>query len=423
MPEITVNGLRSKHRMRTNIQTGEPESAEAGFVPVHASYTIADGNSILYNPDLGEYEMIDRNGEILAQSYDKNVLNDKTLWTLYHTGRNGDYLYAQDQLERNLMAQENKRLRLQEENRIANGPMRLLVDQNGNQVYDKNGNPIYVGQLTEDQLVDDMNRGKQIFATSTDAANHLVMGGLRMATDKDYTFGDYKEGFFLPEKHTAGLGDAFDVQNTDARFALNFVNPSTALATLSTTGLPYMTLRRLKGKPMYMRVSSAKNPTAVFRRGNQAHEGMGTTHHRPSAGNRTQHGGKHTSAGTGDIYTQKINTDMVVPVLAPGNMDPRLYQQPIWGKPVQIDNTEITPPYSVEYQPSNGEQGRQYNRMFGGDENSIQYRVDGSAVDANVDIHSSDGNKNERRSGARLVSKNKRVRRNTQDTGNIDISN
>lgn len=150
---------------------------------------------------------------------------------------------------------------------------------------------------------------------------------------------------------------------------------------------------------------------------------MGTTHHQPSAGNRTQHGGKHTSAGTGDIYTQKINTDMIVPVRAPGNMDPRLYQQPIWGKPVQIDNTEITPPYSVEYQPSNGEQGRQYNRMFGGDENSIQYRVDGSAVDANVDIHSSDGNKNERRSGARLVSKNKRVRRNTQDTGNIDISN
>lgn len=78
------------HKMRKNSQTGELESAQEIFYPVKPDYEIGKGNSVHYNFNTGEYEMIDKNGEILATSPDGSVLSDPSLWTQFHNGRNGD---------------------------------------------------------------------------------------------------------------------------------------------------------------------------------------------------------------------------------------------------------------------------------------------------------------------------------------------
>lgn len=166
MPEITVTGQRTNHKMRRNSQTGKLESAQEGFLPIDVSYKLADGNSVEYNYKTGMYEMIDRKGEVLAKSADSNVLQDPTLWTQYHTGYNGDIEQGKQSFERDLADEAAAESRLIEDRHTGTQPLKLLTDKDGNSVVDKNGKNVYVGQLTTDQVVNGMNYGKNIFVSS-----------------------------------------------------------------------------------------------------------------------------------------------------------------------------------------------------------------------------------------------------------------
>lgn len=239
LPQIDVIAQRTHHKMRKNSQTGELESAQENFYPVKPDYEIGKGNSVHYNFNTGEYEMIDKNGEILATSPDGSVLSDPSLWTQYHNGRNGDIEQSKQTFEQQKAAEQMANMRRDEENRTINSPLHILTDKNGNIVVDKNGKPVYNGQLTTDQVVDGMNYGKQIFVDAVqnfglDGANHAILGGLKMATDGDYTSDDYLNGFFASKDHVGGAGDFFEVEGPKSRFALNLANP-TSLFTLGAT--------------------------------------------------------------------------------------------------------------------------------------------------------------------------------------------
>lgn len=103
-----------------------------------------------------------------------------------------------------------------------------------------------------------------------------MLGGLKMATDRDYTSDDYLNGFFASKDHVGGAGDFFEVEGPKSRFALNLINP-TSLFTLGATTkfkLPEMTAVTTKGQPIRLSVPNA--PASMYRRGMRANEGMGT---------------------------------------------------------------------------------------------------------------------------------------------------
>ena len=91
MPEIIINTQRTHHKM-----SPDGQSTQYGWIPVQTDYDVADGNTVHRNYITGMYEMISPTGEILATSPDENVVHDKGLWSVYHTGRNRDMTQAKD---------------------------------------------------------------------------------------------------------------------------------------------------------------------------------------------------------------------------------------------------------------------------------------------------------------------------------------
>lgn len=431
LPQIDVVAQRTHHKMRKNSQTGELESAQENFYPVKPDYEIGKGNSVHYNFNTGEYEMIDKNGEILATSPDGSVLSDPSLWTQFHNGRNGDIEQSKQTFEQQKAAEQMANMRRDEENHTINSPLHILTDENGNIVVDKNGKPVYNGQLTTDQVVDGMNYGKQIFVDAVqnfglDGVNHAILGGLKMATDGDYTSDNYLNGFFVSKDHVGGAGDFFEVEGPKSRFALNLINP-TSLFTLGATTkfkLPEMTAVTTKGQPIRLSVPNA--PASMYRIGMRANEGMGTITRNVGQGGQkswVQHGGKHV-AGTGS-HIEVIPTQSTGLMYTPGEISMRplttmtydLYPKRTW------ETKQIIPALNVEYEGGPESTGYQYERMLGNPNEVNSSAAPDVTIPGNVTVNGSNDKINRGRSNGRRLLKRTKARKSRQETGNIDISN
>lgn len=425
LPEITVGAQRINHKMNS-----QGQSEQENFLPVEPDYEIADGNSVHYNYTTGEYEMIDKNGEILATSADGNVLRDPTRWTGFHSGRNGDIEQSKQTFEQQKAADHAADMRLAEENRTIHAPLHVLTDKDGNVVVDKNGKPVYNGQLTTDQVVEGMNYGKEIavdaFQNLADMPNHVILGGIKLATDPNYTTDNFKNGFFASKDHIEGLGDFFEVEGPKSRFALNFVNPMSAfsLGAKTKVRLPQMTPVTYKGQPM--RIAVPNTYASAYRRASGAHEGMGTFTRNVGRGGRqswTQYGGKHM-AGTGST-TQIIPMEITGLQYTPDDLKMRPFTTMTYDifPERRFGTKPIIDPISVEYENGPAQPGYQYVRMFENPDEVNSSAVEDKARPGNVTVNGSNDKANKGRSEGRRLLKRTKARKSKQETGNIDVSN
>lgn len=430
MPEITVVAQRINHKMRKNVETGKMESVQENFLPVDTDYKLAEGNSVHYNYITGEYEMIDKKGEILATSADGSVLRDPSRWTGFHSGRNGDIQQSKQTFEQQKAANHAADMRLAEENRTINAPLHILTDKDGNVVVDKNGKPIYNGKLTTGQVIDGMNYGKQIavdaFQNLADMPNHAILGGLKLMFDPNYTTDKFKNGIFASKDHIGGLGDFFAVEEPKSRFALNLINPTSVFSLGATTKmkLPQMTAVTTKGAPI--RIAVPNDPASMYRRASGAHEGMGTITRNVGRGGSqswTQYGGKHV-AGTGS-HTEVLPTQTTTLQYTPGYLKSRPFTTMTYDMLPErrFDTKPIIDPISVEYENGPEQAGYQYERMLGNPDEVNSSAVEDKERPGNVTINGSNDKANKGRSNGRRLLKRTKARKSRQETGNIDISN
>lgn len=407
-------------------------SVQHGFLPVKTEYSLPNGNSVEYNYPTKEYEMIAPNGEILATSPDNNVLKDKTLWTAFHSGRNGDVEQSKTSFENSRYADAVAEYRNKEANRAVNGKLKLLLDENGNQVYDKNGNPVYIGKLTTDQVVEGMNYGKKQFTDAAinafDSPNHIVVGGIKYMTDKNYSGKDYLNGFLDSDTHMTGLGDLLDIENPHTRFVANLVNPTATVATMSASRYKPGRVVVKRSKPQYMTIKMPNDPSGSFRRGNTFAEGMGTINAKsgPWVGNahgNVQYGGKHISGTGSSLKRIDVGAQPVVEYTESSlEISPRTYALPDLHQERIFDTYQTTSPITIEYQNAEYEPGYQYERMFGSPDYVSSTAAEDSSVPGTIVVNASNGQKNKGRSkGRRLIGKTK-ARKNKQEKGNTDTT-
>ena len=89
------------------------------------------------------------------------------------------------------------------------------------------------------------------------------------------------------------------------------------------------------------------------------------------------------------------------------------------------ETDQIVPPLSVEYEDEEVIPGHQEERMFGDPTKDNSIAAKDAAMPGNVQINGSNGSRNNGRSkGLRLIQrlKNRKSRRNIQETGRVDLS-